>query len=131
MCCCEVNTDVLLANLFAKKKNGDGVTLNVLKDYLNFLSQWIPIYVTSNLCKEEIIICAEHYKELYELRDENGEIKIFPGKTSPKLSYFNNCYNKSIGEYIERLTDLFLNNANTSGFDTKRMGCQPTSFWVE
>lgn len=45
MCCCRINTEVLLSNLFAKSEKSATYTLDNLKDYLKFLAKGMPIYL--------------------------------------------------------------------------------------
>lgn len=108
MCCCRINTDVLLANLFAKKTNRNGVTIQILVSYLNFLAEHFPVYVTSDLCEERVSACTKRYKDLYYSTGSGDSLTIFSRDLTPNLKYFNSIYNKVVADYIERMTESFV-----------------------
>lgn len=64
MCCCIINTEVLLANLFAKLKGAEQVSLQTIESYLNFLVDCFPVYVISDFSAASVKRCAEKYPKL-------------------------------------------------------------------
>lgn len=108
MCCCRINTDILLANLFAKKTNKNGVTIQTIVSYLNFLVEHFPVYVASDLCEESVFACTKRYKDLYYSTGSGDSLTIFNGNLAPNLKYFNSIYNEDIADYIERMTESFI-----------------------
>lgn len=108
MCCNRINTDVLLANLFAASPRTRTYTEKDIGSYLDFLTDCFPTYVTSDYSPQRIQECAVQYPELYSMSEKDGVVEITPGKIRPKLSYFNAIYPDSISSYITRSTKSFL-----------------------
>lgn len=63
MCCNRINTDVLLANLFAVSPRR--YTETDIRSYLDFLTECFPTYVTSDYSPQRIRECVAQYPELY------------------------------------------------------------------
>lgn len=108
MCCNRINTDVLLANLFAVSPHRCTYTAEVIGKYLGFLTDCFPTYVTSDYSPQRIQECVVQYPELYTMSERDGVMAVIPGKIRPKLSYFNAIYPDSISSYITRSTKSFL-----------------------
>ena len=106
MCCSRINTDVLLANLFAVSPRT--YTEEDIGSYLDFLVDCFPTYVTSDYSPQRIQECAVQYPELYSTAERDGVTEVIPGKIRPRLSYFNAIYPNSISSYITRSTKSFL-----------------------
>lgn len=106
MCCSRINTDVLLANLFAASPRT--YTEKDIGSYLDFLVDSFPTYVTSDYSPQRIQECAVQYPELYSMAERDGVMEIIPGKIRPKLSFFNAIYPDNISSYITRSTTMFL-----------------------
>jgi len=115
MCCCILETDVLLANFFAKYKGSKPVSFQTFCSYLDFLSHNIPTYVISNLSVPEVKRCAKQYPTLYKIEKINGKVFIACGEKVPKLSFFNSVYNNATASFIERLTEAFLKHQLRGG----------------
>lgn len=109
MCCCKINTDILMANFFSKLDSNKPVTLDDLKSYLEFMQERFFTYIASDFCSERVKSCAERYPELYEIKVSKNGIAIKSGRLRPNLKYFNSVYNTEVASYIERLTDNFFN----------------------
>ncbi len=107
MCCNKINTDVLLANLFAVSPRK--YTEEDIGSYLKFLVDRFPTYVTSDYSPQRIQECAVQYPELYSMAEQDGVMEVLPGEVRPKLSYFNAIYPESVSSYIARSTESFLN----------------------
>ncbi|MCI9330807.1 MAG: hypothetical protein HFG05_01350 [Oscillibacter sp.] len=107
MCCNRINTDVLLANLFAVSPRR--YTETDIRSYLDFLTECFPTYVTSDYSPQRIRECVAQYPELYHATEQDGIMAVSPGELTPKLSYFNDIYPESISSYITRSTESFLN----------------------
>lgn len=107
MCCCRINTDVLLANFFSKLEDNRIVTINDLRFYLDFLSERFFVYVTSDFCVEKVKECVSKYPELYQIKKHGEDIVIEHGSLIPNLEYFNAVYSDAISSYIERMTSYF------------------------
>lgn len=111
MCCCRINTEVLLANLFAKSEKSATYTLDNLKDYLKFLAKGMPIYLSTNFSKKEVLDCVEIYSDLYRISKKEGEtIIIHSGNEFPNLEFFNAAYPASMSEYIKKVTSAYVKN---------------------
>lgn len=108
MCCCRINTNVLLANFFSKLEDNKVATLNDLQSYFDFLSERFFVYVTSDFCVEKVRECVNEYPELYHIKKQGEDIVIEHGSLIPNLKYFNSIYNEATSFYIERMTSLFL-----------------------
>lgn len=106
MCCNKINTDVLLANLFAASPRK--YTAEDIRNYLEFLADRFPTYVTSDYSLQRIQKCAVQYPELYSMAEQDGAVEVLPGEVRPKLSYFNAIYPESVSSYIARSTESFL-----------------------
>ncbi len=116
MCCNRINTDALMANLFAASGEAAGPTplefsVASLREYFNFLSERFPVYVTSDFSPQAVDDCVEEYPELYQMcEDENGQTVIrSSGCGRPNLEFFNAPFSKDISTHISRMTRLFLN----------------------
>lgn len=120
MCCCRINTDVLLANLFSKFPGNLMVSLADLQVYLAYLSERFPTYVVSDCSLKAMRECVEAYPELYRAVERDGSFLIARGALSPKASYFNSQYPASIARYIGSLTDGFFEKAQESPWFWKR-----------
>lgn len=107
MCCCRINTDVLMANFFAKLEDNRAITLNDLQSYLDFLSEEFFVYVYSDFCAEKVKECAEEYSELYQIKKLGEEFVIERGSLTPNLKYFNAIYSEAVSSHIERMTSYF------------------------
>lgn len=107
MCCCRINTDVLLANFFSKLEDNKVATLNDLRSYFNFLSERFFVYVTSDFCIEKVRECVNEYPELYQIKNQGEDIVIEHGCLIPNLEYFNAIYSDAVSSYIERMTSFF------------------------
>jgi len=118
MCCSRINTDVLLANLFAASGDFAGTrpvefSVASVREYFSFLSERFPVYVTSDFSLQAVNDCVEEYPELYQkCKDENGQTVIrSSGCKHPNLEFFNAPFSKDISTHISRMTKLFLSTA--------------------
>lgn len=115
MCCNRINTDTLMANLFAtsyKIYNSPSkivYSIEQLREYLQFLSDQFPVYVASNFSKEAVNECVHKYPLYYQLAErEDGEVIVRSGKEHPNLDYFNAIFSESISTYIDRITNMYV-----------------------
>lgn len=115
MCCNRIDTDSLMANLFAvSRKSGDAhleaFSLTSLGKYLDFLSERFPVYVASDFSKQAVDECIAAYPDLYQrMEDETGELVVRSGKLCPNLDYFNASFSENISTFINNMTKLYLN----------------------
>lgn len=114
MCCCRIDTDVLMANLFAESADNDvRYTMENMGDYLNFLSQKIPIYLSTNFSEETVFKCAQRFPKLYKFsKDENGTIIVESGNSRPNLEYFNASYSANVSDYIKKITRVYIDDSS-------------------
>ncbi len=111
MCCCRINTEVLMANLFAESAKSATYTVDNLKCYLQFLSKGIPTYLSTNFSKKAVCDCVERYPKLYQISNkEDGTIIIRSGSEFPNLEYFNAAYPTNMSEYIKKVTSVYVAN---------------------
>ena len=110
MCCYRINTEVLLANLFARsKKYPISYSVSNVNGYLRFLSERFPTYLTTNLSEQAIRDCISQYPELYQLsNDKKGETVVESGGFRPNLDYFTAVYSQGVCYYIENITYEYL-----------------------
>jgi len=112
MCCNRINTDVLLANLFAVSHRTH--TDTEIRNYLDFLTDCFPTYITSDYSPQRIRECTVQYPKLYSMKEEDGTIEVMPGERRPNLSYFNAIYPDNISSYIIRSTESFLQSTGVN-----------------
>jgi len=117
MCCNRINTDALMANLFAvsgeiAEQVPMEFSVSSLGDYLSFLSERFPVYVASDFSMQAVDECVEEYPELYQkCEDKDGQTVIrSSGRELPNLAYFNASFSKDISTHISRMTKLYLNS---------------------
>lgn len=108
MCCCRVDTSVLLANLFAKLKRETEISEKTVQNYLDYLTEVIPTYVSSDFSRHALLCCVEEYPELYKIRESSEETLISAGELRPNLEFFNSKYSEPVARFIERLADSFV-----------------------
>lgn len=105
-CCCRIDTEQILANFFAKLNSDRDVTVQELENYLNYLSERFPIYVSSNLSQSSIQQCVEKYPRIYGFKEQNDHsITIHTSELVPNLKYFNTCFSEAYASFIERTTE--------------------------
>ncbi len=116
MCCNRINTDALMANLFAASDEDTGLaplefSVASLREYFVFLSERFPVYVASDFSPQAVDDCVEAYPELYQMcQNEGGQTVIrLSGRKRPNLKFFNAPFSKDISTHISRMTKLFLN----------------------
>lgn len=114
MCCNRINTDALMANLFAAScASEDHVpgefSLTSLGEYLDFLSERFPVYVASDFSRQAVDECIAEYPDLYQrIEGEGGELVVRSGRLCPNLAYFNATFSENISAYIHNMTKLYL-----------------------
>ncbi len=106
--CCKVNTDVIMANLFAKKLDNDGVSIDTLKKYFEFLKEHFPVYLASDFSEYAIEYCVKVFPQLYRSDGKGVDLVIYHGEQIPNLRFFNCKYNEVVSKYIEDTTIMFL-----------------------
>lgn len=117
MCCNRIDTDVLLANLFASASKEIVhcqkiiYSINQIREYLFFLQNSFPVYVVSNFSEESVEICAIKYPLYYQLSGCKGkDLVVCSGGKVPNIDFFNSVFSPSISNYIKRITKIFLNS---------------------
>jgi len=124
MCCNRVNTDVLMANLFAAMGNSDSapreVSVDTLRKYFRFLSERFPVYVASDFSEQAVEDCIEEHPELYQkIKGEDGQTVIrASGRKCPNLEFFNAPFSPDISTHIKRMTKLFLDTTHPTPMPT-------------
>lgn len=108
MCCEQINTEVLLANLFAAAGPGQCFSLTDIGEYLGFLLEQVPTHVSSDLSAERVLDCSNKYPLLYNITGHGGEMIVGSGSLRPKLQYFNAIYTNHVADYLVRITKTFL-----------------------
>lgn len=107
MCCTRINTEDLLANLFAKTETSE-YSLSTLQGYFTFLTEHFPLYVASDFSEQAVRKCAEKYPMLYQIRDQEGDLVVCSGEQTPNLAFFNRALPSAVSEYLGRTTSSFL-----------------------
>ena len=106
MCNIRVNTDVLLANLFAVQNKS--ISMTALTKYLDFISNMTPYYVATDFDEAEVRRVVERYPTLYFIvDDEDGNLRVYPGDRKPNLKYFNSMYSTAWANYLGEITKSF------------------------
>ena len=114
MCCNRINTDALMANLFAVSRESEDsppeeFSFTVLSEYLDFLSERFPVYVASDFSRQAIDECVAEYPDLYQrIENEGGELIVKSGSLCPNLEYFNASFSESISAFINNMTKIYL-----------------------
>ena len=115
----EINTDTLLALLMAnqpKKLRKILISEEGLADYLKFVQDCNPMYVSSDFSKEAIFRCVRKYPKLFatvSYTDERGRPHLAitnPTNSRPKMSYFLRNYDESDSKYLNKITSYLLYN---------------------
>lgn len=115
MCCNRIDTDALMANLFAvscesEDTHPEGFSFTVLRKYLDFLSERFPVYVASDFSRQAIDECVAEYPDLYQLAEVEGEeLIVKSGNLCPNLEYFNASFSENISTFINNMTKMYLN----------------------
>lgn len=107
MCCTRINTEALLANLFAQTAD-QNYSLSDLQDYFTFLTEHFPLYVASDFSERAVRECVEKYPMLYQGREQDGDFIVCPGEQIPNLSFFNRALPNAVSEYLGGTTSSFL-----------------------
>ena len=114
MCCNRIDTDALMANLFAVSRESvepypEEFSFTALRKYLDFLSERFPVYVTSDFSRQAIDECVAEYPDLYQRAEsEGGELIVKSGSLCPNLEYFNASFSESISTFINNMTKIYL-----------------------
>lgn len=107
--CTRIDTDVLLAYLFAVDAKCDSqYSFAMIREYLRFLSDRFPTYITTDLSKDKICECVANHPKLYTLCEKDGELFIAAGELIPNIDYFATIYPDDTKNYIKRLTTVFV-----------------------
>lgn len=112
MCCNRINTDALLANLFAVQGGQPWenryFSMEFLKDYVDFLSTMFPEYLATDFCEEAVRECVAKYPTLYQIDETDDDFTVQASEKRPNLKYFNAAYSIYISKYIEQITSAYL-----------------------
>lgn len=110
MCCYRINTEVLLANLFAGSSEYPiSYTVNNLNEYLRFLYERFPTYLATNFSEQAVYDCTVQYPELYLLStNKEGVMVVKSGGFRPNLDYFNSPYSTGVRNFIKGITNAYL-----------------------
>lgn len=114
-CCCRINTEQILANFFAKFNSDREVSIAELGNYLDYLSERFPVYVTSDFSSSNVHWCTTRYPGIYTLCEHDDGtfgIKKTEGMI-PNLKLFNDCFSEAYASFIERTTEGYFKNATT------------------
>lgn len=101
--CCVINTDTLLANLFAK--GVQVVSIFDLVKLLKYIGEGIHTEVVSDLSRTSVLRCASLYPNMVQSKD--GTVATV-GSRVPDPEYFMDRYSKPTAKHIDQLTDAFL-----------------------
>lgn len=101
--CCVINTDTLLANLFAK--GVQVVSIFDLEKLLKYIGEGIHTEVVSDLSQTSVLRCASLFPNMVQSKD--GATATVGSKV-PDPEYFMNRYSKPTAKHIDQLTDAFL-----------------------
>lgn len=121
MCCCNITTEVLMANFFAaicSRSIQDptidrAYSIKDLKTFLDWISARFPVYVTSNFSSIEVHNCVERHSDLYVSVEINGEYYVKSGEFAPNLDYFRPSLPESIVDYLKNISNLYVSELTT------------------
>ncbi len=107
MCCCIINTDVMISLLLVNLDDRSiKIPLSILDRFYKFLLENMPVYVPTDLNMDRVRDYVEEYPKLASLNENNC---ICAGELRPRLEYFvDRQYNESMGSYIKRLASRFI-----------------------
>ncbi len=110
--CNQINTDVMLANLFAQNSTyPSAYSFGQIDDYFSFLVASWPCYLVSDFSKVAIRRCAQQHPELYQLcKMPNGDSGLQSGRLVPSLKFWNALYPKDVAKYIEEISKYYVEN---------------------
>lgn len=109
MCCIRINTDVILANIFALQRTS--VTIDDLTAYVEFLSKMSPTYVSTDFAESSVKYSVEKYPTLYSIEEkQDGDFVVLAGEKRPNLQFFNSLYSDSWASYLQRITKAYLSH---------------------
>ncbi len=122
MCCNRIDTDTVLANLFAVTDGGTrGYTLEQIESYFSFLVESWPCYVSTDFSKQEIYACVRRYPELYRVSGESEEEKhVQPGTLRPSLTFFNAGFSEGADKYLKAISMAYMTKLKQGDSDEKR-----------
>ena len=113
----EINTDTLLALLMAnqpKRSKNILISEEGLADYLKFVQDCNPMYVSSDLSRESIMAAAKKYPKVFatvSYTDVHGKFHVAvtnPTRSRPKIDYFLRNYDASDSEYLNKITSYWM-----------------------
>lgn len=107
MCCNRINTDVILANIFALQRTS--VTMDDLTAYVNFLSQMFSTYMATDFDEASVRHIVSMYPILYSIKEQqDGGFAVLAGKKRPNLKFFNSMYPDNWASYLQQVTEAYL-----------------------
>lgn len=108
MCCDRINTDTLLANLFASGSR-NYYTFEELAEYYEYLLSFSAMYVASDFCEDSVRQCTNRYPTLFRMYEDVGQVPVvYTGTARPNLQFFNAAYSLDMQDYIRRVTDFYV-----------------------
>lgn len=108
MCCDRINTDTLLANLFASGRR-NYYTFEELSEYYNCLLSSSAMYLASDFCEDSVRQCADRYPTLFRAYEDAGHtLVVYSGSARPNLQFFNAAYSVDMRDYIQRITEFYV-----------------------
>lgn len=108
MCCDRINTDTLLANLFASGRR-NYYTFEELSGYYDCLLSSSAMYLASDFCEASVRQCADRYPTLFRAYEDAGQaLVVYSGTARPNLQFFNAAYSADMGDYIQRITNFYV-----------------------
>ncbi len=110
MCCNRIDTDAILANLFAVPDGGiHGYTLEQIESYFSFVVESWPCYVSTDFSRREVYACIQRYPELYCVSRKPGEReRVRRGKLRPSLTFFNAAFSESAAKYLADISEVYV-----------------------
>ncbi len=122
MCCNRIDTDTILANLFAVTDGeARGYTLPQIEKYFTFLVESWPCYVSTDFSKQEIYACVRRYPELYRVsRESEEEEHVQPGTLRPSLAFFNAGFSESANKYLKEISMVYMTKLKREGLERKK-----------
>lgn len=115
MCCDRINTDTLLANLFASGRR-NYYTFGELAKYYECLLSFSAMYVASDFCENSVRQCTNRYPTLFRMYEDVGQAPVvYAGTARPNLQFFNAAYSVDMQDYIRRVTDFYVSKLLEEG----------------
>lgn len=112
-CCCRIQSEQLVGNLFHYLCKSDiKITKDLLDEFYAYLQERFYTYVvTTDISNSQLEYLAEKYPTLFVYHDSDKDgVYLSSTGNRPSLDYFNACYSFANASYLSRLTKSFISD---------------------